>query len=73
MKQKKILSIFFLLLFYNIASIAQIKKQSTTVKVDIQPDTVVKIKKAQKSVTEGAVTVEGKRINYQAVAGTLIL
>jgi carboxypeptidase C (cathepsin A) len=73
MKQGKILSIFFLLLFYNIASIAQIKKQSTTVKVDIQPDTVVKIKKAQKSVTEGAVTVEGKRINYQAVAGTLIL
>ncbi|WP_197492198.1 S10 family peptidase [Arachidicoccus ginsenosidimutans] len=30
-------------------------------------------KKPQKSVTEGSVTVEGKHIDYQAVAGTLIL
>ncbi|MGF7232114.1 S10 family peptidase, partial [Arachidicoccus sp.] len=30
-------------------------------------------KAPQKSVTEGSVTVEGKKIDYQAVAGTLIL
>ena len=73
MKQNKILSIFFLLLSCNIASIAQVKTETTTVKVDIQPDTVANVVKAQKSVTEGTVTVEGKRINYQAIAGTLIL
>ncbi len=73
MKQKKVLNIFFLLLSCNIASIAQVKKETTAVKVDIQQGTITDITKAQKLATEGTVTVEGKRINYKAVAGTLIL
>ena len=63
-----------LLLACNFFSYAQAKKEITTEKVDIQQDsTITNITKPQKSVTRGTVTVEGKRINYQAVAGTLIL
>ncbi|MGH8337466.1 MAG: peptidase S10, partial [Gammaproteobacteria bacterium] len=29
--------------------------------------------KAEKSITQGSVTVEGKRIDYEATAGTIIL
>src|SRR5690349_3543318 len=55
------------------ASFAQNKKESTTVQINIQKDTVINYKKPHKSVTEGTVTVEGKRIDYKAVAGMLIL
>lgn len=57
----------------SLTSHAQAKKESTNVKVEIRQDSVINFKKPQKSVTYGSVTVEGKRINYQAVAGTLIL
>jgi len=73
MIHKKTLGLFSILLFSSMVSIAQIKKETTTVKVDMQPDTIFKITKAQKSITQGNVTVEGKRINYTAIAGTLIL
>ncbi len=55
------------------SSFAQVKKENTSVKINIEKDTVINYKKPQKSVTEGSVTVEGKQINYNAVAGTLIL
>jgi len=68
MIHKKTLGLFSILLFSSMVSIAQIKKETTTVKVDIQPDTIFKITKAQKSITQGSVTVEGKRINYTAIS-----
>lgn len=52
---------------------AQIKKETTSVKVDIKQNDPINYKKPQKSVTHGTVTVEGSKINYEAVAGTLIL
>jgi carboxypeptidase C (cathepsin A) len=73
MKLKHILSCLALLFAFNSSSIAQIKKESTSVKVDISKDTVINFKKPQKSVTNGSVTVEGKRINYEATTGILIL
>ena len=74
MKTKIIFLFITLLLSFNFSSPAQIKKETTSVKVDIQPDsTITNFTKPQKSVTQGSVTVEGKRINYQAIAGTLIL
>lgn len=73
MKQKKIISTLFLLLSCSAASLAQVKKETTTVKVDIQQDSIANVTKPQKSVTEGTVTVGGKQINYKAIAGTLIL
>jgi carboxypeptidase C (cathepsin A) len=74
MNQKKIPSLFFLLLFCSIASMAQVKKESAPAKADIQQDSSnTNITRPQKSITQGSVTVEGKRINYNAIAGTLIL
>ncbi len=51
---------------------AQAKKETTTVEVVVQ-DTIINYKKPKKSITYGSVTVEGNRINYKAVAGTIIL
>lgn len=73
MKSKSFLLCVTLLLACNFFSSAQVKKEITTEKVDIQQDTFANITKPQKSVTEGSVTVEGTRINYRAIAGTLIL
>lgn len=73
MSSKKILICFALFFVTGFSSFAQTKKESTTVKVDISKDTIINFKKPQKSVTHGSVTVEGKRINYDATAGTLIL
>jgi carboxypeptidase C (cathepsin A) len=72
MKSKSLFVLIILLIGSNI-SFAQIKKETTSVKVDITKDTIINFKKPQKSITEGSVSVEGKRIPYQAVAGTLIL
>lgn len=54
---------------------AQDKKEITTLKMERSGRDSSKedYSKPQKSVTEGSVTVEGKTINYQAVAGTLVL
>ncbi len=52
---------------------AQVKKENTSVKVNVEKDTAINYRKPQKSVTQGSVTVEGKRIDYDAVAGTLVL
>lgn len=70
-----ILTAFAMLLFIN-SSIAQQKKQTSTttsINVNISQDTVFNYKKPQKSVTYGTVNVEGKKINYRADAGTLVL
>lgn len=73
MHPKKFLTCFTLLIAISFSSFSQAKKESTTVKVDISKDTVINYKKPQKSVTHGSVTVEGKKINYDATTGTLIL
>src|SRR5574338_1699097 len=52
--------------FSCIASFAQVKKESGS-------DTTENYKTPQRSVTHGSVTVEGNKINYQAVAGTIVL
>jgi carboxypeptidase C (cathepsin A) len=73
MKSKKISVCLALFLALGFTSFAQMKKENTTVKINIEKDTVFNYKQPQKSITEGYVTVEGKRINYNAVAGTLVL
>ncbi|MGN6531792.1 MAG: S10 family peptidase, partial [Ginsengibacter sp.] len=73
MKLKYILNCFAFLLATSFSCFGQIKKETTSVKVDISKDTVINFKKPQKSVTHGSVAVEGKRINYDATTGTLIL
>ena len=71
---KQIVSIFSLLFFCSIISSAQVKKEIVPAKVDLRQDSGnSNITKPQKSITQGSVTVEDTRINYQAVAGTLIL
>lgn len=61
------------LFFLNFTVHAQMQKPTTSVKVDIKQDSIINYKKPQKSVTHGSVTVEGNKINYEAVAGTLVL
>ena len=73
MKSKTLFAFFIMLFVFCQFAFAQVKKESTSVKVDITKDTVINFKRPQKSITEGSVTVEGKRIPYEAVAGTLIL
>jgi len=51
---------------------AQSTKENSNTAVS-PTDTMVDFKKPQKSVTFNSVTVEGSRINYKAVSGTLIL
>ncbi len=62
-----------LFLFVCNASFAQIKKENTIVKVEVREDSASNFKIPQKSITHGMVTVEGTRINYKAIAGTIIL
>ncbi|HEY2726931.1 MAG TPA: hypothetical protein VGI61_07145, partial [Parafilimonas sp.] len=74
MKSAKILllnTIFFVLV---LTSFAQEKKATEpAAKIDNSLDSsVVNYKKQQRSITYGSVTVEGKTINYQAVAGSLV-
>lgn len=71
----KILATAILFSAMNFGAYAQQKKETTTttVKVDVKQDSINNYTKPQKSVTHGSVTVEGKRISYEAVAGTLIL
>ena len=55
---------------------AQPKKEdaSTAPRPEIRQDSAATdYKKEQKSITEGTVTVEGKTIDYEAIAGTLVL
>lgn len=73
MKSKKILLLFAFLFAFNFFSNAQLRKETTTIKVDVRQDSINNYKKPQKAVTYGSVTVEGKRISYEAVAGTLVL
>ena len=72
MKTKTILSCFASIFFLFSHADAQ-KKEATSVKVEIKQDSVVNYKKPQKSITHGSVTVEGNKINYEAVAGTIVL
>lgn len=75
MKSIKILVVGILFFALSLGASAQQRKETTTttVKVDVKQDSNNNYKKPQKSVTHGSVTVEGKRISYEAVAGTLIL
>lgn len=73
MISKKMVACVILMCATGFSAFAQVKKENTTVKINIEKDTVANYKKPQKSVTQGSVTVEGKRINYEAVAGTLVL
>ena len=73
MKSKTILPCTALLVFLSFTVHAQMQKETTSVKVDIKQDSIINYKKPQKSVTHGSVTVEGNKINYEAVTGTLIL
>ncbi|TKK67728.1 peptidase S10 [Ilyomonas limi] len=57
----------------NFTAYAQVQKESTSIKVDIKKDTLINYKKPQRSITHGTVTVEGNKMNYEAIAGTLIL
>ena len=66
MKSKTLLLLGFLLLAGTFTAMAQEK-----IKEKSKVDTT--LLKPQKVVTQGSVMVEGNRINYQAVAGTLIL
>lgn len=63
----------FILSFSSMAAFGQVKKESTSVKVEFNKDTVINYKKPHSSVTNGTVTVEGKKINYEANTGLLIL
>ncbi|HVC36892.1 MAG TPA: peptidase S10, partial [Gammaproteobacteria bacterium] len=60
--------LIFLLAAYGVSSIAADKPEakSATTSTSTPP-------KEQKSVTQGSVTVEGQRIDYDATAGTIIL
>ncbi|MFZ1799179.1 MAG: hypothetical protein WAU24_04890 [Chitinophagaceae bacterium] len=73
MKSKTIVACIIAFIFSNVSVKAQMQKQTTSVKVDIMQDSIINYKKPQKSVTHGTVTVEGNKINYEAVAGTIIL
>lgn len=70
MKIKSISIFWLLLLAFSLATVAQQKNTNANNKNIVEDTTLLK---PQKSVTQSTVTVEGKRINYQAVAGTLIL
>jgi len=74
MRATKILAVGFLLVATGFVSNAQGKKENETSKPERTVDSIYSdYKKPHKSITEGTVTVEGNPINYQAVAGTLIL
>ena len=75
MKKKNIIIAFTGLLLSTILTVkAQGENQNATAPADGKEDsTFTMLRTPQKVVTQGTVTVEGKAINYQAVAGTLIL
>ena len=74
MKSKKILLLGAFIFALTSFPFGQVKKEITSVKVDIMQDsTVHNYKRPQKSITHGSVTVEGKRISYEAVTGTIVL
>ncbi len=73
MKIKLCSGLMVMAILFTFPSFAQVKKESTSVKIDFQKDTLINFKKPQKSITQGSVTVEGKRITYEAIAGMLVL
>ena len=74
MKPTKILLLNAMLFVLALSSFAQEKKSiEPKATVDNSLDSaVVNYKKQQRSITYGSVNVEGKTINYQAVAGSLV-
>lgn len=52
---------------------AQPAKDRANANMEKHDSSAIDYKAPKKSITEGSVTVEGKIINYQAVAGTLVL
>jgi carboxypeptidase C (cathepsin A) len=72
---KKIFLLSALLFVFTLSLPAQQKKEITTVRVETRHDSATNYnpQNPQKSITHGSVTVEGKRINYEAVTGTLVL
>jgi carboxypeptidase C (cathepsin A) len=71
MKSLKIIAGSLFLLVFTLHAQAQDKQDSSAKHAQLAAAN--EYKKPQKSVTDGSVTVEGKTINYQAVAGTLVL
>jgi carboxypeptidase C (cathepsin A) len=59
-----------ILQFVWISSVAQVKKETISINLH---DSIANVTKPQKSVTYNAITIEGNRISYKAVAGTIIL
>ncbi len=55
------------------ASVGQSNKESASNTKNLHDSTLVDITMPQSSVTHNLVTVEGNRINYKAIAGTIIL
>ena len=72
MKTKNTIAIIALLFAICFAAMAQKDKESAPSKAE-KDSTASDLLKPQKSVTQGSVTVEGKSINYKAVAGTIVL
>jgi carboxypeptidase C (cathepsin A) len=70
--KKNALVLFVLFVSFALTTKAQEEKVSVY-KKSFLPDTLVNNLIPHQSVTYGSVTVEGTRINYKAVAGTLIL
>ncbi|MEO6134252.1 MAG: hypothetical protein ABIP35_03800 [Ginsengibacter sp.] len=73
MKKRMVFFMCTCLLIFSSSSYSQVKKETTTVKIATSQETKINFKEPQKSVTHSSVTVEGKKIDYEAVAGTLVL
>jgi carboxypeptidase C (cathepsin A) len=69
---KAIIILLICILFARTATEAQSVKENGPHENNPQ-DSIVNVKKPQTSITHNAVTVEGNRINYKAIAGTIIL
>ncbi|HWC54404.1 MAG TPA: hypothetical protein VG676_12540 [Chitinophagaceae bacterium] len=75
MRTRKTLLLITLFVVVSIASNAQQKKETVSPKMNTPHDStsIFDYKKSQQSITYGTVSVEGKQISYEAVAGTLVL
>lgn len=73
MKTSKVIITTFLIVLVSNAIFAQAKKNSIIPVKDSTEAVLRDIKTPQKSSTRGSVIVDGKKINYEGTAGTLVL
>src|ERR1051325_3191616 len=74
MKRELLLLSFCFVTFTSLHT--QVKKETTvtaTTSIEVPEDIAINAKKQQQSIPGGSVVVEGKNINYHAVAGILVL